>query len=144
MKQLDEIFYDAISSNSDLMDAIGGRVVSTCFEIPPNEEDNTQLPNIIITDDGFQSDITTKDDVWAGDNDRVQVTVDIAAGSPHDVKELVLAVRTAISNHIHDIYESGEEIPSLMSLTSEGIIWDWMKPCYFQRLAYQCDMNVEH
>ena len=36
------------------MEAIGGRVVSTCFEVSPDEADNTELPNIIVTDDGFQ------------------------------------------------------------------------------------------
>ena len=64
MKQVDEIIYDAIKADSDLMTAIGGRVVSTCFEIPPTDEDNTPLPNIIITDDGFQNQQTTKDCVW--------------------------------------------------------------------------------
>ena len=66
MKQLDEIIYDAIRSDASLMAAIGGRVVSTCFEVPPTEDDNTPLPNIIITDDGFQNNVTTKDCVWEG------------------------------------------------------------------------------
>ena len=64
MKQLDEIIYDAITADAALMAAIGNRVVSTCFEVPPTEDDNTPLPNIIITDDGFVNQLTTKDMLW--------------------------------------------------------------------------------
>ena len=138
MKQLDTIIYDAISADSELMEAIGNRVVSTCFEVPPTEEDNTPLPNIIITDDGFVNQQATKDLVWEAEEDQVQVTVDIAASSPNEVKNLVKAVRRAIGNHIVGIGQQGEEIPELTGLNSDGLAWDWMKPCYYQRLTYQC------
>ena len=138
MKQLDEIIYDAIRSDASLMEAIGDRVVSTCFEVPPTEDDNTPLPNVIITDDGFQNNTTTKDCVWEGGEDQVQVTVDIAAKSPEDVKQLVRRVRRVVEQHISRLYNQGEEIPILANLTSNGIAWDWMKPCYFTNLVYQC------
>ena len=51
MKQVDEIIYDAIRADSALMEAIGNRVVSTCFEVSPDEKDNTPVPYIIVTDD---------------------------------------------------------------------------------------------
>ena len=143
MKQVDEIIYDAIKADSDLMTAIGGRVVSTCFEVPPTEDDNTPIPNIIITDDGFQAQIFTKDDIWDSDTDRVQATVDIAAASPSEVKQLAKAVRKAVNDYIHEMYEQGEDIPSLQSLTSDGIGWDWMKPCYFKKLYYTCDVAAD-
>ena len=138
MKQLDEIIYDAIQADTDLMAAIGSRVVSTCFEVPPTEEDNTQLPNIIITDDGFTNNGTTKDDIWEGSEDRVMVTVDVAASSPNEVKELVKWVRRAIDAHVVSLYDEGEPTPELESLSSDGLAWDWMKPCYYQKLVYQC------
>lgn len=138
MKQVDEIIYDAIKADSDIMTAIGGRVVSTCFEVPPTEDDNTPIPNIIITDDGFQNQQTTKDCVWEGGEDQVQVTVDIAASSPNEVKALVKQVRRAIESHVILLYQDGKDVPQLESLTSDGIAWDWMKPCYYQKLTYQC------
>ena len=49
MKTVDELIYEAIKADEQLMQTIGGHVVSTCFEIPPDQEDNTPLPNIIIT-----------------------------------------------------------------------------------------------
>ena len=142
MKPVDNIFYDAIQADMALMAAIGGRVRSTCFEVPPYEDDNTPIPNIIITDEGFVSASTTKDTVWESGEDRVQVGVDIAAASPNDVKQLVKAVRKAVNDYIHAMYEDGEDIPSLQSLTSDGIVWDWMKPCYYQKLYYTCDVDV--
>ena len=138
MKSVDEIIYDAICADTALMEAIGSRVVSTCFEVPPAEADNTPLPNIIVTDDGFQNQNGTKDCVWESGEDRVQATVDVAADSPKEVKQIVRKVRKAVETYIGTLYTQGEDIPELESLSSDGIAWDWMKPCYYQRLTYQC------
>ena len=143
MKTVDELIYDAITADETLMALTGSRVVSTCFEVPPTEDDNTPIPNIIITDDGFQAEIFTKDDIWDSDTDRVQATVDIAGRSPEEVKQMVKAVRKAVNDYIHTMYESGQDIPSLQSLTSDGVQWDWMKPCYYQKLYYTCDVAVD-
>ena len=138
MKQVDEIIYDAIRADEALMTAIGGRVVSTCFEVSPDETDNTPLPNIIVENDGFQNQDTTKDSVWEGEDDEVQVTVDIAAKSPNEVKDLVRMVRRAVSRYIIGMYENHEVIPELDKLSSDGLQWDWMRPCYYQKLTYNC------
>lgn len=138
MKQVDEIIYDAIRADEALMTAIGGRVVSTCFEVSPDETDNTPLPNIIVEYDGFQNQDTTKDSVWEGEDDEVQVTVDIAAKSPNEVKDLVRMVRRAVSRYIIGMYENHEVIPELDKLSSDGLQWDWMRPCYYQKLTYNC------
>ena len=138
MKSVDEIIYDAICADTALMEAIGSRVVSTCFEVPPAEADNTPLPNIIVTDDGFQNQTGTKDCVWESGEDRVQVTVDVAADSPKEVKRLIRMVRRAIENQIILMSAANERIPELESLSSGGVAWDWMKPCYYQHLTYQC------
>lgn len=143
MKSVDEIIYDAICADTALMEAIGSRVVSTCFEVPPAEADNTPLPNIIVTDDGFQNQNGTKDCVWESGEDRVQVTVDVAADSPKEVKRLIRMVRRAVENHIILMSATDGCIPELDSLSSNGISWDWMKPCYYQQLSYQCTVPSE-
>lgn len=143
MKSVDEIIYDAICADTALMEAIGSRVVSTCFEVPPAEADNTPLPNIIVTDDGFQKQTGTKDCVWESGEDRVQVTVDVAADSPKEVKRLIRMVRRAVENHIILMSATDGCIPELDSLSSNGISWDWMKPCYYQQLSYQCTVPSE-
>ena len=141
MKQVDEIIYDAIQADAALMTAIDGRVVSTCFEVSPDETDNTPLPNIIVTDDGFQNQDTTKDSVWEGEDDEVQVTVDIAAKSPNEVKDLVRMVRRAVSRYIIGMYKNRDVVPELDKLSSDGLQWDWMRPCYYQKLTYNCSIK---
>ena len=140
MKSLAEIFYDAIKADATLMEAIGNRVTSTCFETPPDEKDNTELPNIIVTNDGFQNNNSTKDYVWESPEDVVQATIDIAAVSDGDVERLVKMIRRAIENYIVAMYQNGETRPQLQpnSPTSSGIEWDWMKPCYYQKITYIC------
>ena len=141
MKQVDEIIYDAIQADEALMTAIDGCVVSTCFEVSPDETDNTPLPNIIVTDDGFQNQDTTKDSVWEGEDDEVQVTVDIAAKSPNEVKDLVRMVRRAVSRYIIGMYKNRDVVPELDKLSSDGLQWDWMRPCYYQKLTYNCSIK---
>ena len=143
MKQVDEIIYDAIRADEELMTAISGHVVSTCFEVSPTDADNTPLPYIIVTDDGFQNQVESKDDSWEGKEDRVSVGVEVAAESPQEVKRLILKVRQAVASYIEQMYDDGEDIPELDSLSSDGLAWDWSKPCYYQRLTYQCITNTE-
>ena len=143
MKQVDEIIYDAIRADAALMEAIGSRVVSTCFEVSPTEADNTPLPNIIVTDDGFQNQQTTKDCLWEAGEDRVQVGVDVAAESPREVQRLIRMVRRAVERYVADMYTQGESIPELEQLSSNGLAWDWTKPCYYQQLTYQCITNAD-
>ena len=140
MKQVDELIYDAIQADESLMAMIGGRVVSTCFEIPPDELDNTPIPNIIITDDGMQNNVTTKDCMWEGSEDQVQVTVDIAAASPEEVKAIMRRVRKAVEVYMVSL---GSDMPELENLTAGELAWDWVKPCYFKPLIYQCKTKAD-
>lgn len=144
MKPVDEIIYDAILADAALMEAIGSRVVSTCFEVSPTEADNTPLPNIIVTNDGFQNQQTTKDALWEASEDRVQVGVDVAAESPREVQQLIRMVRRAVEQYVAALYDQGENTPELEQLSSDGLAWDWMRPCYYQRLTYQCIINVDN
>ena len=141
MKQLDELIYDAICADDTLMEAIGGRVESTCFEVSPEEQDNTPVPYLIVTDDGFQNSQGTKDTVWEAGEDAVRATVEVAGNDPAEVKRLVGMVRRAVERHMVGLYNEGEATPQLDSLQSQGIAWDWMKPCYYQHLMYNCTVQ---
>ena len=138
MKELDEIIYDALTASEGIVAKVGNRIKSTCFEVPPTEDDNTPLPYLIITDDPFTNDTGTKDDVWESDIDRVQASIEIAADSPAEVKELRRMVRQAIGMYVLTLRDR----PELVSVSNDGIAWDWMKPCYYDRLHYQCDVNT--
>ena len=153
MKQVDEIIYDAIKADSDLMAKLAYTtpqgstayaIRSTCFEVPPDELDNTPIPYVVIHDDGFQNQQTMKDCVWEAYEDQVQTTVEIAADSPEEVKQLIKDVRKAVEDYIVTMYSSGEYIPELVSLTSDGTEWDWTKPCYYSHLIYQCITKADN
>ena len=141
--ELDELFFNALMADADLVLAVGGRIESTCFEVSPDEQDNTPLPCIIVTDDGLSNQPTDKDIEWEAGEDRVQASVEVDAKSPKQVKQLIRMVRKAISNHITSLYEKGEEIPCLQSVQTNGVAWDWMKPCYHETITYQCDVDNE-
>lgn len=139
--ELDELFFNALKADADLVAAVGGRIESTCFEVSPEDQDNTQLPCIIVTDDGLTNNLTTKDTEWESDEDRVQASVEIDAESPKRVKQLIQMVRNAISNYIESLADNGEEIPCLQSVQTSGVAWDWMKPCYHETITYTCDVQ---
>ena len=139
--ELDELFFNALMADAEVVLAVGGRIESTCFEVAPDEKDNTKLPNIIIMDDGLTNQPTTKDMEWEADEDRVQASVDVAAKNPKQVKQLIRMVRKAIANYIKGMDDKGEEIPYLQSLQTTGVEWDWMKPCYHSVMIYQCDVE---
>jgi hypothetical protein len=139
--ELDELFFNALMADAEVVLAVGGRIESTCFEVAPDDKDNTQLPNIIITDDGLTNQPTSKDMEWEADEDRVQASVDVAAKNPKQVKQLIRMVRKAIANYIKGMDDKGEEIPYLQSLQTTGVEWDWMKPCYHSVMIYQCDVE---
>lgn len=131
---LDEMFYHALKADQQLMAAVSGRVKSTCFEVSPEEIDNTPTPCLIVGDDGLQNDDTTKDTEWESEEDRVQASVEIDADSPKEVKRLLLMVRRAIARYM----AGQEEIPELLGVQTSGVAWDWMKPCYHETISYQC------
>ena len=147
--ELDEILYNALVANATLTAYIGGtdRITSTCFEVSPDEADNTPLPCIIVTDDGFQEGDATKDTDWESYEDKVQASVEVDAESPKEVKKIIRMVRKAIANHINMLSAQGREIPSLENVQSNGVAWDWLKPCYHETISYQCivenDLNDE-
>lgn len=128
------MLYHALKADQQLMAAVSGRVKSTCFEVSPEEIDNTPTPCLIVGDDGLQNDDTTKDTEWESEEDRVQASVEIDADSPKEVKLLLLMVRRAIARYMAGV----EEMPELLGVQTSGVAWDWMKPCYHETISYQC------
>ena len=143
MLRLDKIFFDAITADAELMQAVGGRVKSTCFEVSPDEQDNTPLPYIVIRDLGKQPSQTTKDDEWMPSQWNVGAGIEVGAASPNEVDTLVMKAMKAIANHISTLASQGDEIPYLNEgfPQTQGVDWDWTKPCYWDLAQYQCDVN---
>lgn len=137
---LDELIFDALIADDNLVEAVGSRIESTCFEVSPSEQDNTQLPCIIVTDDGLVNQPSDKDSVWESNIDRVQASVEVDGRTPKEVKRLIRMARRAVSNRITSLSSIGEETPNLVSTQTDGVAWDWMKPCYHETITYVCDI----
>ena len=136
MIQLDEILYNAVQADAALMEAVGGRVVSTCFEVSPDDKDNTPLPCIIINDNGRQAQPETKDSCWLLSEWKVQADIEVDAESPKDVDRIIEMCNRAVAAYVATLDYA--DTPQLDSIQTAGKAWDWMKPCYHDRLIYQC------
>jgi hypothetical protein len=140
MLRLDKIFFDAITADADLMQTVGNRVKSTCFEVSPDEQDNTPLPYIVIRDLGKQPAQTTKDDEWMPSLWNVGAGIEVGATSPNEVDAIVMKTMKAVANYMQtlegDVPYLNEGFPR-----TQGVSWDWMKPCYWDLAQYQCDIE---
>ena len=143
MLRFDKLLFDAIMADSDLVQAVGGRVKSTCFEVSPDEQDNTPLPYIVIRDLGKQPSQSTKDDVWMPGMWTVGAGIEVGAKSPNEVDELVMKSMRAVASYIVSLAGQGKDVPYLNEgyPQTKGVEWDWTKPCYWDVATYQCDIN---
>ena len=140
MLRLDELLFEAITADAELMQAVGGHVKSTCFEVSPDGKDNTPLPYIVIRDFGKQPSQTTKDDEWMPDMWNVGVGVEVGAKSPNEVDAIVMKAMKAIATYMQTL---NGEVPYLNEgfPQTKGVNWDWTKPCYWDLIQYQCDVE---
>ena len=140
MLRLDKILFDAITADAELMQTVGNRVKSTCFEVSPEDQDNTPLPYIVIRDLGKQPAQTTKDDEWMPSQWRVGAGIEVGATSPNEVDAIVMRAMKAVANYMQtlegDVPYLNEGFPQ-----TQGVSWDWTKPCYWDLAQYQCDID---
>ncbi len=143
MLKLDQLIYNAICADSELMTTIGNRVESTCFEVSPDAKDNTPLPYIVIRDEGKQPARETKDDDWMPSMWQVGAAIEVGAKDPKEVDDIAMMAMNAVNNYITDLYNQGEYIPNLLEgfPKTDGVQWDWMKPCYWDLVHYVCDVQ---
>ena len=139
MLKLDELIFNAIKADDDLMEVVGSRVESTCFEVSPDEKDNTPLPYIVIRDEGRRPSNESKDDDWMPSRWQVGAAIEVGAKDPESVTDAMKAV----NNYIIALYDNGEYIPTLQEgfPQTDGVQWDWTKPCYWDLVHYQCDVE---
>ena len=140
----DKVFYNALRSNADLMATVGGRIESTSIPVPDDQFLDTDVPYIIITFDGLQNDGFTKDNSFEGENDKVQVSIEVAANTRDDLGDIMQTIRQTVIDYFENIEESDDDwtlIPNNYTFTASAIGYDSMKPCYYQTLTYNCDTN---
>lgn len=134
----DAIFVAAIKSDDELMGAISGRLYGTAIPLPDEDADNVPVPYVIVTFDGLTNDAQTKDCPYEGDFDSVNIGVEVAAASLAALHELTQKVRTVVLGYM----ESEDTTVRDYQLTAGPIQYDQLKPCYWQVLRYQCDVEI--
>jgi len=141
----DKVFYNALRSNAELMASVDGRIESTSIPVPDEEFENTPVPYIIITFDGLQNEGFTKDNSYEGDNDKVQVGIEVAANTRDDLGEIMQKIRETVIAYFEDTedhaWDDYDAIPTNYAFSASAIGYDSMKPCYYQTLQYNCDTN---
>lgn len=143
MIALDELLFNALRDDDGIVQIVGSpaNIVSTCFEVGPEDKDNTPLPCIIVTDEGIDNEPETKDSTWEGYEDHVTAGIEVDGRSPKEVKNLIIKCRKVVANYVDKMERQGEVIPCLNSVKTSQLSWDWMKPCYHQVLLYNCTMT---
>lgn len=139
MIALKKLLYDAITADAELMQMVGNRVRSTAFEVSPEAKDNTPLPYIVIRDFGLQAQPETKDCEWMPADLKVQAGIEIGAESENGVDALILRCMRSVARYVQGL--EWADTPQLDAISTEGVQWDWMKPCYWDTLHYQCTVD---
>jgi len=148
----DSIFITALQSNTDLMEALGyvaptetsegenPRLYCTAIPLPDEDADNVPVPYVIVTFDGLTNDQGTKDDRYESEYDKVNIGVEITARTIDELHDLTQMVRDTILTYL----STNETNIWDYNFAAQPIQFDSMKPCYWQVLTYQCDVqNIE-
>jgi hypothetical protein len=142
----DIIFVKALRANADLMAQLAaGDVYNTAIALPDEDLDNAPLPYAIVTFDGLNNDIDTKDDPFESDSDSVNISIEIAARTRNELGQLAEAIRRQVHQYFINADPTDEDyelIPHDYQFSAQAVNYDQMKPCYWQVLTYQCDTNA--
>lgn len=145
----DAIFVKALRSNAALIAQLpAGDVYNTTIALPDEELDNAPIPFVIVYFDGLQNEDQTKDDDFEAESDNVQIGIKIAAETRPKLGALAMAVRKTLREYFreHQGDDSDDDyalIPNDMTLSAQPVMYDQLKPCYWQTLLYQCDTNID-
>ena len=141
----DSIFITALQSNGDLMEALGydpetgepARLYCTAIPLPDEDADNVPVPYVIVTFDGLTNDQGTKDDRYESEYDTVNIGVEVIARNINELHDLTQTVRDTILSYLR------ENDTAIMdyNFAAQQIQFDSLKPCYWQMLTYQCDVE---
>ena len=133
----DSIFIAAIQSNPALVERIGGRLYGTAIPLPDEDADNVPVPYIIVTFNGLNNQNETKDDVYESNYDTVNIGVEVTGETIDDLHDLTQAVRDTILSY----FREHETAVSDYTFSADPIQYDSLKPCYWQTLRYQCEVE---
>ena len=133
----DSIFVDALKSNATLVESVGGRIYGTAIPLPDEDADNAPVPYLIVTFDGLNNDVDSKDDEMESDTDKVNISIEVVGETLAKLHELTQAVRDTVRDYLAT---NDTDITEYL-FGAQAIQYDSLKPCYWQVLTYQCDVE---
>ena len=141
----DSIFITALQSNSELLEALGydpetgepARLYCTAIPLPDEDADNVPVPYAIVTFDGLMNDQGTKDDRYESEYDTVNIGVEVTARNINELHDLTQMVRDTILSYIRE----NDTAITDYNFAAQQIQFDSLKPCYWQMLTYQCEVE---
>lgn len=133
----DSIFVAALSASEDIMEAVGGRIYGTAIPLPDEDAENVTPPFIIVTLDSLQNGDQTKDDRYEGSYDKVAICIEVVAGKLGGLHDLTQMVRDVILEY----FRTNDTPVVDYDFSAQAIQYDGDKPCYWQVLIYQCEVN---
>ena len=145
----DAIFVKALRSNASLIAALpAGDVYNTAIALPDEEADNVPLPYVIVSFDGLNNQDYTKDTDYDGLTDNVTIGIEISAETRPKLGELAVMIRKTIADYFREHSQDTEDedyvlIPNAYTVQAQPVQYDSLKPCYWQRLTFQCDTDPD-
>ena len=136
----DSIFIAALSASEDIMEATGGRIYGTAIPLPDEDAENVPLPYIIVTFESLQNGDQTKDDLYESSEDKVAIGVTVCASKLGGLHDLTQMVRDVLLDYFRNNATAVEDY----DFSAQAIQFDSMKPCYWQVLSYQCEVNNQY
>ena len=133
----DSIFVDALKSNSTLVESVGGRIYGTAIPLPDEDADNAPVPFLIVTFDALNNDVDSKDDEMESDTDKVNISIEVVGETLAKLHELTQAVRDTVRDYL----ATNDTDITEYQFGAQAIQYDSLKPCYWQVLTYQCDVE---
>lgn len=143
----DLIFVKALRSNHQLISILpDGDVHNTSIAVPDEKLEDVNVPYVIVSYDEMENEDGTKDNLYEGFTDKVQVSVEVAANSREELASIMRTVRTTIKNFFISAQPTDDDynlIPNGYRLSASAVSYMADKPCYWQVLLYQCDTNID-
>lgn len=142
----DIIFVKALQSNDELLQMLpAGGIYNTTIPMPDADLDNTPIPYVIVSFDGMQNDGLNKDTEYEGDDDKVQIGIEVAAETRKQLGEMITLIRQTVKDYFETLPDDDEDynlLPVDYVLTASCVSYDPDKPCFWQTLHYDCDVTV--
>ena len=145
----DSIFIAALQSSPELLHVLGyvapsrnsdghkARLYGTAIPLPDEDVDNVPVPYCIVTFDDLNNQVGTKDDLYESSYDNVNIGIEVAGETLTALHMLTQLVRDTVLTYFREHDTAIDDY----TFTAGPIQFDGMKPCYWQVLRYQCDVN---